>query len=151
MIYLFVILGILSCSLSQLLLKKSARTDHSSTLYEVLNSKVFENAQSPYVFSPEVLDDEKITYLNEIKKIFEKHHTSYKIIISPLYDQMKLKRATYMTLCDIFGKQNVYDFSGVNKWNRDYHNYSETSHYRPKVAAEILEIIYSGYDGSVHQ
>lgn len=41
MIYLFVILGILSCSLSQLLLKKSARTDHSSTLYEVLNPKVF--------------------------------------------------------------------------------------------------------------
>ena len=119
--------------------------------YDVAHTKVFENAQSPNIFSPEVLDDEKITYLNEIKKIFEKHHTSYKIIISPLYDQMKLKRATYMTLCDIFGKQNVYDFSGVNKWNRDYHNYYETSHYRPKVAAEILEIIYSGYDGSVHQ
>ena len=119
--------------------------------YDVAHTKVFENAQSPNIFSPEVLDDEKITYLNEIKKIFEKHHTSYKIIISPLYDQMKLKRATYMTLCDIFGKQNVYDFSGVNKWNRDYHNYYETSHYRPKVAAEILEIIYSESDEKIHK
>jgi len=40
MAYLFVILGILSCSLSQLLLKKSAKLVHSSKLYEVLNPRV---------------------------------------------------------------------------------------------------------------
>ena len=41
MVYLFVILGIFSCSLSQLLLKKSAKVDHSSKIYEVLNPMVF--------------------------------------------------------------------------------------------------------------
>lgn len=40
MVYLFVILGILSCSLSQLLLKKSAKVGHSSKVYEVLNPMV---------------------------------------------------------------------------------------------------------------
>lgn len=40
MIYLFVLLGILSCSLSQLLLKKSAKTVHSSKVCEVLNPMV---------------------------------------------------------------------------------------------------------------
>ena len=40
MAYLFVILGILSCSLSQLLLKKSAQLVHSSKLYEVLNPRI---------------------------------------------------------------------------------------------------------------
>ena len=40
MTYLFVVLGILSCSLSQLLLKKSAKAVHSSQIYEVLNPKV---------------------------------------------------------------------------------------------------------------
>ena len=40
MTYLFVILGILSCSLSQLLLKKSAKVDHPSKIYEVLNPMV---------------------------------------------------------------------------------------------------------------
>ena len=40
MTYLFVILGILSCSLSQLLLKKSAKVGHSSKVYEVLNPMV---------------------------------------------------------------------------------------------------------------
>ena len=40
MTYFFVILGILSCSLSQLLLKKSAKVGHSSKVYEVLNPMV---------------------------------------------------------------------------------------------------------------
>lgn len=40
MIYFAVILGILSCSLSQLLLKKSAMVGHSSKLYEILNPMV---------------------------------------------------------------------------------------------------------------
>ena len=38
--YLFVILGIMSCSLSQLLLKKSAEAVHSSKISEVLNPMV---------------------------------------------------------------------------------------------------------------
>ncbi len=40
MTYLLVILGILSCSLSQLLLKKSAKSVHASKVYEVLNPMV---------------------------------------------------------------------------------------------------------------
>ena len=40
MIYFVVVIGILSCSLSQLLLKKSAMVDHSSKLYEILNPMV---------------------------------------------------------------------------------------------------------------
>ena len=40
MTYFFVILGILSCSLSQLLLKKSAKVGHSFKVYEVLNPMV---------------------------------------------------------------------------------------------------------------
>ena len=40
MVYLYVILGIFSCSLSQLLLKKSAKAVHSSKFYEVLNPMV---------------------------------------------------------------------------------------------------------------
>ena len=40
MTYFFVILGILSCSLSQLLLKKSAKAVHASKVYEVLNPMV---------------------------------------------------------------------------------------------------------------
>ena len=40
MTYFFVILGILSCSLSQLLLRKSAKAVHVSKVFEVLNPMV---------------------------------------------------------------------------------------------------------------
>lgn len=40
MIYLFVILGIFACSVSQLMLKKSANTEHRSRLFEILNVQV---------------------------------------------------------------------------------------------------------------
>lgn len=40
MIYLLVILGIFSCSFSQLFLKKSANREHKSKLFEVVNPLV---------------------------------------------------------------------------------------------------------------
>ena len=40
MIYLCVILGIFSCSLSQLLLKKSAGRAHRSKIFEIVNTQV---------------------------------------------------------------------------------------------------------------
>ncbi len=38
--YLFVILGIFACSLSQLLLKRSANNKHTSRIYEMINPLV---------------------------------------------------------------------------------------------------------------
>ena len=114
--------------------------------YNPTRLEVFKNKQKPGSFSSEVLGSKEIECLKETKRLFDKHKTSYKIIISPLYDQIKLNRRTYMTLCKIFGKERIFDFSGVNKWNKDYHNYYEYSHYRPVVAEEIMDIIYSWKD-----
>ncbi len=113
------------------------------TYYDAEHLKVFEDVQEPGTFSMDDLNEKDIACLKDIRDIFDKHHTSYKIVISPLYDQIKLNRATYNTLCEIYGKDNIYDFSGVNKWNKDFHNYYEKSHYRPIVSAEIMDIIYS--------
>ena len=115
----------------------------NGTYYDEARLKFFYDVQHPEANSPELLTLEGIKYLRSIKGIFDKHNTSYKIVISPIYDQIKLKRDTYYTLCDIFEEKNIYDFSGVNKWNKDYHNYYEASHYRPNVSAEIMDIIYS--------
>ena len=111
--------------------------------YDAAHVKVFEDVQKPGTYSSEVLNIEEIECFKDIKDIFDKHKTSYKIVISPLYDQIKLNRSVYQTLCSIFGKEHIYDFSGVNKWNKDYHNYYEDSHYRPIVSAEIMDMIYS--------
>ena len=41
-----------------------------------------------------------------------------------------------------FGKENVYDFSGINEFTEDYHNYYEAGHYRPLLGNKLLERIY---------
>lgn len=122
----------------------SEKEIEEGTYYDAIHLKVFEDVQKPGTFSTEKLDDKEINCLREMRKVLDKQHTSYKIVISPLYDQIKLNKETLSLLCEIFGKENVYDFSGVNKWNKDYHNYYEDSHYRPIVSAEIMDIIYCG-------
>lgn len=115
----------------------------NGSYYDNAHISVFNGEQKPGSYSKEHLGKKEIRSLSDIKKIFDKHHTNYKIVISPLYDQIKLNRNSYNIICKIFGKQNVFDFSGINKWNKDYHNYYETSHYRPIVSNEIMDIIYN--------
>lgn len=35
------------------------------------------------------------------------------------------------------------DFSGINKWTSDYHNHNVWPHYRPPVAAEVMDSVYA--------
>ena len=119
--------------------------------YDKARMRVFEGVQKPRTFSTEKLGTVEMACLYDIKRIFDRHNTDYRVIVSPLYDQVKLNTDTYGRLCEVFGKDCVYDFSGVNKWNRDYHNYYEKSHYRPVVAAEIMDIVYSRAHGRAHE
>lgn len=104
--------------------------------------KSFENARGEEE-SPSVLDDERIVKLSEIYVVLEKHHSDYKIIISPLYNQTKLNSKDLDILYEVFGKENVFNFSGVNEWTEDYRNYYENSHYLPSVASQIMDSVYS--------
>jgi len=80
--------------------------------------------------------------LKEIEKICKQHNTNIKIVISPLYEQISLGKKNLTTLNEIFGANNVFDFSGENEFTRDIGNYYEFSHYRPKVARTIMAKIY---------
>jgi hypothetical protein len=81
--------------------------------------------------------------LNEIHHIFLRHHTRYAIVVSPLYNQKKLNEADFQLLVRVFGKENVFDFSGKNAITDRVQNYYETSHYRPLVGDTIMKIVYS--------
>lgn len=105
--------------------------------------KVFEGKQFPDSIAKIVINEERLEMLKSIKDVFVQQNTNYKIVISPLYDQVKLNPCDLQVLIDIFGQDNVFDFSGVNQWNVDFHNYYEDSHYRPCVANEIMEIVYN--------
>jgi hypothetical protein len=94
-------------------------------------------------YAPPVIKEKQVEYLKEVKRIFDKHHTNYKIIISPLYDQVYLNPQDLGLLKEILGEQHVFDYSGVNDITNDMHNYYDWGHYRPHIAEFIMQEIYA--------
>lgn len=68
-----------------------------------------------------------------------------KIIISPDYLQVNINPADVKTLKRFFGKRNVFDFTGINEYTEDIHNYYEPGHYRPALGKRLMEKIYEPY------
>jgi hypothetical protein len=116
--------------------------DRDESLYYGQGDHIFYMHTGKVIYFPPCIDDKQIMFLAEIKNIFHKHKTNYKIIINPLYDQIGLNPDDLEYLCELFGKENVFDFSGINEFTNDYRNYYEPSHYRPHVARKIMEKIY---------
>lgn len=94
-------------------------------------------------YQSSIKTEEQLLQLKKIHLILTKHKTNYKIIIGPSYNKRRISPNDLNTLYNIFNKQNVYDFSGTNKWTINIENYYDYAHYRPHVAKEILEIIYT--------
>jgi hypothetical protein len=93
--------------------------------------------------SDPVIKKQQLALLQTIKKVLDNNQTNYKIVISPLYDQLKLNPTDLRVLEGLFGADHVYDFSGINDFTRSKYNYYEISHYRPHIADAIMKIVYS--------
>ena len=90
-----------------------------------------------------ILKERNKEMLNDIAKILMKHHTNYRIILGPNYDQIKLNQEDLAFLQKIFSVKFVCDFSGINKYTNDKNNYYEASHYLIETGRNILNEIYS--------
>lgn len=124
-------------------------------IFKEAEEELKENPDKYYADRKELFYERKgekrdsVTYINQgneaifrkIRTILEKHHTNYKIVISPLYDEIKFNIKDQQILEKIFGI-HLYDFSGKNEFSESRFNFYESSHYRPNVGDKILEIIY---------
>ncbi len=110
--------------------------------YQKMNH-IFYRRPSTQHYADAVLRKEHLRLLQEMQAILQKHHTDCKIVISPLYDQVQIAPADLAALKDVFGTGNVFDFSGINDITGDKYNYYENSHYLPRVAARIMDSVYS--------
>lgn len=81
----------------------------------------------------------------EIKEILERNNTNYKIILSPIYDQVKFANEDKEILQKIYG-DHLFDFTGKNFITENDTNWYETDHFRPFIADSIMSIIYSPID-----
>ena len=110
--------------------------------YTEERKKVFYQRDTIQEYSPVAIAENQKILLRDIFDIFRKNKTNYRIVISPLYNQIKINKQDLDYLNQLFGRDNVFDFSGINKFTKDYTNYYESSHYRPHIAREIMKLIY---------
>lgn len=80
--------------------------------------------------------------LTNIQKVFKKHNAQVKVVISPMYDQKKIDTTDLRFLQNLFGAENVYDFSGINVLTESIYNFYEPRHYRPFIANRVMDIMY---------
>lgn len=115
----------------------------SIKFYNKMRGKFYyRDSLNPVTIKYPIIGAKQISLLKEIKQIFEKEHTNYFIIISPMYDQVALNKNDLKAINNIFEEERVYDFSGINKYTRSEVNYYDNFHYKPYVADEIMKEIY---------
>ena len=107
--------------------------------YEEFHKK----SRNPGEIARKTIFNSQISMLEGLKAICSRHSTNVTLIISPEYFQKKIHPEDLQKLQDIFGKESVFDFSGVNSYTEDYHNYYEPGHYRPYLGAKLLKDVYS--------
>ncbi len=85
----------------------------------------------------------QLKYIAMIKKSLIKNKTKYKIILGPTYNQHNFNQQDLDILIKYFGKDHIYDFSGINEYTNNIANYYEIYHFKPSVANDIMNKIYS--------
>lgn len=114
--------------------------------YETLTGfyRLYERTYTDSVSAP-VIGAQQRDALEQLHTLLVNGNTDYRIVISPLYNQIALNPQDLICLKEIFGEDKVFDFSGVNEYTNDVSNYYETSHYRPKLCNIILKKIYDTF------
>jgi hypothetical protein len=102
----------------------------------------YERSKEKQLVKP-VIKPYQLKYIQQIKEVLTRKHTKYKIVLGPTYDQHYFNEEDLKILIQYFGKENIYDFSGINEYTNDKTNYYEIYHYKPNVANDIMEKIYT--------
>lgn len=115
-----------------------------STAYFNANKSKFVNRSSAQTENTNwKIKEEDLEFLKEIQTLFKKHHTKYTFILGPNYDQIPFPITEKIKLQQLFGDENIYDFTGVNSITNAISNYYEQSHYRITVGKQLLQKIYT--------
>ena len=121
--------------------------DEQQEAYWSDRPKEFPPRPAQEVVAAPVIGDEQAQLLRQIAALLHRHRTKVRLIISPDYDQRKLNPADKAALDHFFGRGVVFDFSGINAYTADYHNYYERGHYRPILGERLLQAVYEEDEG----
>ena len=120
-------------------LENSLKKD--SKKYYLDRKELFYDRKGESYMVRNMIKEKQFKMLSEISEILQKNKTKYRIILTPLYDEIKFSPQDKRILTEIFGN-NLYDFTGCNFITMNITNWYETDHYRPFVADSMMNIIY---------
>lgn len=109
--------------------------------YEVRQDK-FQQQSGNLVEESDQFTQEHVKMLNDLNSIFAKHDTDFRIIICPTFNQRKFNHNNLAILKSIFGEQNVFDFTGINRFTMDKSMYYDEFHFKKYLGKELLDSIY---------
>lgn len=90
----------------------------------------------------QVLGPVEKQYLDEIREIFRKNGTDYRIWLPPTYDQICVNPNDIAILKDVFGPDKVFNFTGTNEWTESIRNFYDPTHVRPLIGDKMIEEMY---------
>ena len=117
------------------------------TKYYGTRSNIFYKRKGEVLEPVPEINQNSLIMLIEIRGILERNNSNFKIILTPIYDQIKFSVKDKEILLSIFG-DHLYDFTGKNFITENDTNWYETDHFRPFIADSIMNIIYSGSKGN---
>lgn len=102
------------------------------------------NKNKPQKVSNQLINNEFLSILEDIKKILSKHKTNYHIVISPAIcsSNPRINQEDLAIIENIFGKDKVHNYSECNDITNDYNNFSDPGHFGLRAGYMIFEDIY---------
>ncbi len=107
-------------------------------------ASVFPPPLEEYTEGPRQIDDQRKKMLEDIRYIFDKQGTHFRIIISPGLNQISFNKEDLFLIREIFGKKNLFDFSGINEFSENIADYTDPTHFKKYLAERMLAIAYHG-------
>lgn len=102
--------------------------------------------RTPEQMLPNLINNDMEVMLSEIYQVLKKHNTNYKIIICPNYFRWKISDNDFLILTNIFGEQNLFNYSGDHSIASEKYYYNDIEHFNSNVAWRIIEDIYGDTD-----
>ena len=123
---------------------KKGTKQHDRRIDSLKNTGVLYDRQNTQKVTEKQISPNEEKLLEKIKILFDKHKTKYYIVITPIYDMAKFEESDLKILKDIFG-DNLYDFSGENKYTLDEYNYNDMSHFQYYITKEIIDSVVADH------
>jgi len=106
-------------------------------------SDIFSRLPGEYSEEMRQITDNHKTMLLDIKGVFDKQKTDYRIIICPGLKRKAFNKEDLAVIKEIFGEKYVFDFSGINEFSENIGDYTDPTHFKRHLASRMLEIAYS--------